>query len=115
PTPFCISLCALAPTQYFPLSLHDALPISLMAEVQYAGAFAFHEFGERDLNARQVIADPAHPGFFYWGARPLYHIPGVFDTCAGGSDCLAASQFTNIRRKAHSRPAHSHGLVARFH
>src|SRR5207244_13169831 len=86
PTPFCISLCALAPTQYFPLSLHDALPISLMAEVQYVGAFAFHEFGERDLNARQVIADPAHPGFFYWGARPLYHIPGVFDTCAGRSE-----------------------------
>ena len=85
---------------------------SLMAEVQYVGAFAFHEFGERDLNARQVIADPAHPGFFYWGARPLYHIPGVFDTCAGGSDCLPASQFTNIRAQENSRTAHYDGLVA---
>src|SRR5438876_808344 len=84
---------------------------SLMAEVQYVGAFAFHEFGERDLNARQVIADPAHPGFFYWGARPLYHIPGVFDTCADGSQCLPASQFTNVRTQENSRSAHYNGLI----
>lgn len=84
---------------------------SLMAEVQYVGAFAFHEFGERDLNARQILPDPAHPGFFYWGARPLYQIPGVFDDCADGSSCLPASQFTNVRTQENSRSAHYDGLL----
>ncbi|MCU1297189.1 MAG: hypothetical protein JWO91_1467 [Acidobacteriaceae bacterium] len=85
---------------------------SFMAEVQYVGAFAFHEFGERDLNARQILADPLHPGYFYWGARPLYQIPGVFDTCADGSSCLPASQFTNVRTQQNDRTAHYNGLLA---
>lgn len=85
---------------------------SLVAEVQYVGAFAFHEFGERDTNARQILPDPNHQGYFYWGARPLYQIPGVFDSCADGSSCLPASQFTNIRTQENSRSAHYDGLIA---
>ena len=91
---------------------------SLMAEVQYVGAFAFHEFGERDINARQVIPDPNHQGFFYWGARPLYQIPGgPLDSCVDGlghtvPNCLPASQFTNIRTQENSRTAHYNGLIA---
>ena len=84
---------------------------SLMFEVQGVGAYAIHEFGERDTNARQIVPDPAHPGFFYWGARPLYQIPGVFDKCADGSKCLPASQFTNIRLQENSRTAHYNGLL----
>jgi hypothetical protein len=88
---------------------------SIMAEVQYVGAFGFGMFGERDLNARQVIPDtrPGIPaGYFYWGARPLYQIPGVFDTCADGSKCLPASQFTNVRTQQNSRTSSYNGLLA---
>jgi hypothetical protein len=83
---------------------------SVVAEVQYIGAFAFGEFGERDTNARAIIPDPAHPGFFYWGARPEFQIPGVSDGCI--APCfLPASQFTNIRTNENTRTAHYDGLV----
>jgi outer membrane receptor protein involved in Fe transport len=43
---------------------------TLMAEVQYIGQFGFGLFGERDTNTPEIAADPAHPGFFYFRARP---------------------------------------------
>ncbi len=43
---------------------------TLKAGVQYIGQFGFGLFGERDLNAPQLIPDPNHAGFFYYGARP---------------------------------------------
>lgn len=43
---------------------------TLSAGVQFIGQYGFGLFGERDLNAPPVIADPAHPGFFYFGQRP---------------------------------------------
>ena len=43
---------------------------SLKGEVQYIGQFGFGLFGEQDFNAPQVLPDPAHPGFFFFGKRP---------------------------------------------
>jgi hypothetical protein len=37
---------------------------------QYIGAFGFGQFGEDDSNWPIINADPAHPGFFYFGDRP---------------------------------------------
>jgi hypothetical protein len=43
---------------------------TLKAGAQYIGQFGFGLFGEQDLNAPPLIADPNHSGFFYYGARP---------------------------------------------
>jgi hypothetical protein len=43
---------------------------TMVFEAQYVGAFGFGQFGERDVNFPAVIADPAHPGYFYFGDRP---------------------------------------------
>src|SRR5262249_905219 len=50
--------------------IEQQLTPTLKAEVQYIGQFGFGEFGERDTNAPPAIADPAHPGFFFYGDRP---------------------------------------------
>src|SRR6266700_1610066 len=50
---------------------------TLKAGVQYIGQFGFGLFGERDLNAPPVIADPAHPGFFFFGQRPNANFAAV--------------------------------------
>ncbi len=62
------------------------------AEIQYIGQFGFGLFGERDFNAPPVIADPAHPGFFYYGPRPN-------------------TNFTAIRTNENSRTSHYNGLL----
>jgi Carboxypeptidase regulatory-like domain/TonB dependent receptor len=43
---------------------------TLKAGIQYIGQFGFGLFGEQDLNAAPLIADPNHAGFFYYGTRP---------------------------------------------
>jgi hypothetical protein len=43
---------------------------TLKAGAQFIGQYGFGLFGERDTNAPPIIADPAHPGFFYYGPRP---------------------------------------------
>jgi Carboxypeptidase regulatory-like domain/TonB dependent receptor-like, beta-barrel len=43
---------------------------TLKVGAQYIGQFGFGLFGEQDLNAPPLIADPNHSGFFYYGARP---------------------------------------------
>ena len=65
---------------------------TLVAEVQYIGQFGFGLFGERDKNFPAIIADPAHPGFFYFGARP-------------------DNRFTAVRTNENSRSSHYNGLL----
>jgi hypothetical protein len=54
----------------FNLGVEHEFTKTLKGSIQYIGQFGFGLFGERDLNAAPVIADPAHPGFFYFGSRP---------------------------------------------
>jgi hypothetical protein len=65
---------------------------TLKAEIQYIGQFGFGLFGERDTNAPPVIADPAHPGFFFYGDRPN-------------------PRFGAIRTNENSRTSHYNGLL----
>jgi hypothetical protein len=70
---------------------HQFTP-TLKAEIQYIGQFGFGLFGERDTNAPPVLADPAHPGFFYFGTRPN-------------------TKFGAIRTNENSRTSHYNGLL----
>jgi hypothetical protein len=64
----------------------------LSTEIQYIGQFGFGLFGELDTNAPPILADPAHPGFFYFGNRP-------------------DSRFTAVRTNQNSRTSHYNGLL----
>src|SRR5206468_12862440 len=47
-----------APTPYYPLSLHDALPISRLAEHRPAGVAGIdHRVGLEELRQREVLGD----------------------------------------------------------
>lgn len=59
---------------------------------QYIGQFGFGLFGERDTNAPPLLADPAHPGFFFYGQRPN-------------------PVFGAIRTNENSRTSHYNGLL----
>jgi hypothetical protein len=65
---------------------------NLKAGVQYIGQFGFGLFGERDLNAPPLIADPTHAGFFYYGPRPN-------------------PAFASVRTNENSRTSHYNGLL----
>lgn len=65
---------------------------TLKGEIQYIGQFGFGLFGERDTNAPPVTADPAHPGFFFYGPRPN-------------------PRFGAIRTNENSRTSHYNGLL----
>jgi hypothetical protein len=65
---------------------------TLKAGVQFIGQYGFGLFGERDRNAPPVIADPAHPGFFYFGDRPN-------------------PAFTSIRTNENSRTSSYNGML----
>jgi hypothetical protein len=65
---------------------------TLKAGVQYIGQFGFGLFGEQDLNAPTLIADPSHPGFFYYGSRPN-------------------PAFGAVRTNENSRTSHYNGMV----
>ncbi|HLW54634.1 MAG TPA: TonB-dependent receptor [Candidatus Angelobacter sp.] len=65
---------------------------TLKGGIQFIGQYGFGLFGERDLNAPPVIADPAHPGFFYFGPRPT-------------------SNFTAVRTNQNSRTSHYNGML----
>src|SRR5262249_55621171 len=52
------------------LSFQRELSNNVVLNLQYVGAFGFGQFGERDTNSPPILADPAHPGFFYLGKRP---------------------------------------------
>ncbi|HET8891185.1 MAG TPA: TonB-dependent receptor [Candidatus Angelobacter sp.] len=65
---------------------------TLKGEIQYIGQFGFGLFGERDTNAPPLTADPAHPGFFFYGPRPN-------------------PRFGAIRTNENSRTSHYNGLL----
>lgn len=52
------------------LAIEHQFGRNFVLTAQYLGQFGQGLFGERDLNAPVVAADPAHPGFFYYKARP---------------------------------------------
>ncbi|HJT53050.1 MAG TPA: TonB-dependent receptor [Candidatus Angelobacter sp.] len=74
------------------LGIEHEFSKTFVAGVQYIGQFGFGLFGERDTNAPPMIADPAHPGFFFYGPRP--------------NDVFAA-----IRTNENSRTSHYNGLL----
>ena len=76
----------------FNLGVEHEFTKDLKAGIQYIGQFGFGLFGERDVNAAPVIADPAHPGFFYFGPRPN-------------------PNFTAIRTNENSRTSHYNGML----
>jgi hypothetical protein len=70
---------------------HEFTP-TLKGEIQYIGQFGFGLFGERDTNAPAINADPAHPGFFFYGPRPN-------------------NRFGAVRTNENSRTSHYNGLL----
>lgn len=70
---------------------HQFTP-TFKGSVQYIGQFGFGLFGERDTNAPPMLADPAHPGFFFYGDRPN-------------------PVFAGIRANENSRTSHYNGLL----
>jgi hypothetical protein len=54
----------------FNASIQHEFSKTLVGEIQYIGQFGSGLFGERDVNSAPVVADPAHPGFFYFAPRP---------------------------------------------
>ena len=65
---------------------------TLVGEILYIGQFGFGLFGERDVNAPPLLADPAHPGFFFYGPRPN-------------------QVFAAIRTNENSRTSHYNGMI----
>lgn len=57
-------------TRSFGFSISRQLGRNLALELGFIGVYGFGLFGENDTNYPAVIADPAHPGFFYYGDRP---------------------------------------------
>jgi len=76
----------------FTMGVEHEFTKTLKAGAQYIGQFGFGLFGEQDLNAPALIADPAHPGFFYFGARPN-------------------ANFAAVRTNENSRTSHYNGLL----
>jgi hypothetical protein len=74
------------------LTIQRELSNSSVLSIGYVGAFGFGQFGERDHNFPPIIADSAHPGFFYLGDRPN-------------------PSFAAIRTQENSRTSAYHGLV----
>jgi hypothetical protein len=76
----------------FNFGFQQQLSKTLAIEAQYIGQFGFGLFGERDRNAPPILADPAHPGFFFFGNRP-------------------DPRFTAVRTNENSRTSHYNGLL----
>ena len=74
------------------LSIRRQIGDNWVVGASYIGAFGFGQFGERDRNFPAILADPAHPGFFYFGDRP-------------------DSRFTAVRTNENSRTSNYNGLV----
>ena len=74
------------------LSIRRQIGDTWVVGASYIGAFGFGQFGERDRNFPAILADPAHPGFFYFGDRPDSH-------------------FTAVRTNENSRTSNYNGLV----
>jgi hypothetical protein len=77
---------------------------NFVGEIQYIGQFGSGLFGERDVNAPVIAADPAHPGFSYFQvqapvdpALPLTARPD--------------NRFTAIRTNENSRTSQYNGML----
>jgi hypothetical protein len=73
-------------------SIQHEFTSTLVGEIQYIGQFGFGLFGEQDVNYPVIVADPAHPGFFYFKPRP-------------------DPRFTAVRMNENSRTSHYDGLL----
>lgn len=77
------------------LSLQRSIGIHSVLNVEYVGAFGFGQFGETDTNYPPILADPAHPGYFYFGDRP-------------------DARFTAVRTNQNTRTSSYNGLIVDF-
>jgi hypothetical protein len=57
-------------TRNVQLTWQRELSNSMFMSIGYLGSFGFGQFGETDQNYPTIVADPAHPGFFYTAGRP---------------------------------------------
>jgi hypothetical protein len=96
-----------AETRHAAFSISRQLNNTLVAEVGYIGVFGFGLFGERDTNSPIVVADPAHPGFFYFAQGPTTGDPTLPPN--GRPD----NRFTGIRTNDNSRTSSYHGGYVR--
>jgi hypothetical protein len=76
----------------------------MVGEIQYIGQFGSGLFGERDVNAPVIAADPAHPGFFY------FQVQAPKDP-ALGLTARPDNRFTAIRMNENSRTSQYNGML----
>jgi hypothetical protein len=76
----------------FNASIQHEFSKTLAGEIQYIGQFGSGLFGERDVNSAPVVADPAHPGFFFSAPRP-------------------DSRFSAVRTNENSRTSQYNGML----
>ncbi|HEU5412337.1 MAG TPA: TonB-dependent receptor [Candidatus Angelobacter sp.] len=77
---------------------------NLVGEIQYIGQMGSGLFGERDVNAPVIAADPAHPGFFYFqNQAPVDPALGI--------TARPDNRFTAIRTNENSRTSQYHGML----
>jgi hypothetical protein len=77
---------------------------NLVGEIQYIGQMGSGLFGERDVNAPVIAADPAHPGFFYFQNQAPVD-PSLPITARPDN------RFTAIRTNENSRTSQYHGML----
>jgi hypothetical protein len=77
---------------------------TVKAGIQYIGQFGFGLFGERDVNAPIIAADPAHPGFSYFQLQPQLD-PSLPATARPDN------RFDAVRTNQNSRTSHYNGML----
>ena len=92
-----------AETRHASFSISRQLTNTFVAEAGYIGVFGFGLFGERDYNSPIMVADPAHPGFFYFATGPTTADPTLPPN--GRPD----NRFTGVRTNDNSRTSAYHG------
>ena len=92
-----------------------------MGEIQYIGQFGSGLFGERDINAPVIAADPAHPGFFYFQvqapkdpAQPLTARPDNRFTAIRTNENSRTSQYNGMLVSMTKRMSHHFSLNASY-
>jgi hypothetical protein len=88
----------------FNASIQHEFSRTLVAEIQYIGQFGSGLFGERDMNAPVIAADPAHPGFFYFQNQPKVDPTQPFSA-------RPDNRFTAVRTNENSRTSQYNGML----
>jgi len=88
----------------FNASIQHEITKTLVAEVQYIGQFGSGLFGERDVNAPVIAADPNHPGFFYFQNQPQVSL-------ARPISARPDNRFAAIRTNENSRTSQYNGML----